>query len=552
MTTHPIALLRAEAQRRLVTPREWRPWLRKMFPEHCNYDFAPHHEEFWDWLWAIEPGVRPRPFVGIWARRGAKSSSVEMSMAALGGRGIRKYVLYVSATQDQADDHVATIGSMMTSQSLYPELAERKLDKFGTVKGWRRNRLWTADGFVIDALGLEVAARGMKLDDQRPDCMVFDDIDSEEDNKAATEKKIRTLTRKLLPAGAEGLAVIAIQNLLIEDGVFGRLASDKPPMLADRKLSGPIPALRNIEWNEEVMPNGATVELPVAGEPTWEGQDLEACRKITLDILRSAFEIECQHDVGVPDGGMFTHVKFRHEPYSNDLLRSLDRVVCWVDPAVSDTDRSDANGIQIDGIRGQVKYRLFSWEQRSSPLETLKIAISKAMEYGAQHVGVETDQGGDTWRSVYRQACQSLGITKERAPSFTSRKAGAGFGSKQHRAQQMLTDYERGRIVHVTGAPNDEPGTHDLLEKALRRFPVRKPYDLVDAAWHSWYDLTRGGGEILYVPHPTRSRNHTPQGVDVWPFDEDMTREQRLELRGVQEREQGLLKARQALKARYK
>ncbi len=83
-------------------------------------------------------------------------------------------------------------------------------------------------------------------------------------------------------------------------------------------------------------------------------------------------------------------------------------------------------GIQIDGIRGQVKYRLFSWEQRSSPLETLKVAISKAMEYGARHVGVEINQGGDLWRSEYRQACFSLGITLDRAPAFKAARAGVG------------------------------------------------------------------------------------------------------------------------------
>jgi hypothetical protein len=49
----------------------------------------------------------------------------------------------------------------------------------------------------------------------------------------------------------------------------------------------------------------------------------------------------------------------------------------------------------------------------------------------------------------------------------------------------MLTDYERGRIIHVLG-------THEVLERALKRFPVQKPYDLVDAAGWSWRDLTDG------------------------------------------------------------
>jgi len=46
----------------------------------------------------------------------------------------------------------------------------------------------------------------------------------------------------------------------------------------------------------------------------------------------------------------------------------------------------------------------------------------------------------------------------------------------------MLTDYEHGTIVHVLG-------THATLERGLRRFPLRKPFDLVDAAYWSWRDL---------------------------------------------------------------
>jgi phage terminase large subunit-like protein len=112
----------------------------------------------------------------------------------------------------------------------------------------------------------------------------------------------------------------------------------------------------------------------------------------------------------------------------------------------------------------------------------LRLAIRKAIELGATTVGVETDQGGDTWYTVYKAAAQAIGI--DRPPRFEQAKAGAGHGPKAERASRMLADYERGRIVHVTG-------THETLERALRRFPRSKPFDLVDAAYWSWHDLRR-------------------------------------------------------------
>ncbi len=55
----------------------------------------------------------------------------------------------------------------------------------------------------------------------------------------------------------------------------------------------------------------------------------------------------------------------------------------------------------------------------------------------------------------------------------------------------MLASYERGQIVHVRG-------THTVLERALKRFGVRKPYDLADSAYWAWYDLC--GGKSRWLP----------------------------------------------------
>src|SRR3954463_16288694 len=57
--------------------RPWDVWLRAEFPEYVTAPFAARHIRLWEWLEALTPGVRPRPKVEIWARGGAKSSSVE-------------------------------------------------------------------------------------------------------------------------------------------------------------------------------------------------------------------------------------------------------------------------------------------------------------------------------------------------------------------------------------------------------------------------------------------------------------------------------------------
>lgn len=476
------------AERREQIETSWRLWLAEMFPRSITRDFAPYHAEYWNWVWSLTPDRRARPFVAIWPRGAGKSMSAELACAAVAARRTRHYALYVCETQEQADDHVQNVASLLESPNYadtYPLAASRKVSKYGTSKGWRRNRLRTASGFTIDAIGLDTAARGVRLEESRPDLLIFDDLDGKLDSPATTAKKITTLTNTLIPARAQSGAVLAVQNLVIPDGIFGRLADGRADFLADRIVSGPHPALV-----------GMTVEQVdgkwriTGGRPTWpQGMGLDACQADMNEMGLTAFRSEKQNEVEPPAGGMFDHLVFRHITW--DQLPDLVRIAVWVDPAVTDKDTSDSHGIQADGIDAQgTVYRLYSWENRTSPEDALKRAILKADELGSLTVGVETDQGGETWRTVFAKVVADLvkegKLTRPRSPRFTSAKAGAGHGSKVERASRMLAAYERGEIVHVIG-------THETLERALRRFPKTKPFDLTDAGYWSWHDLANKG-----------------------------------------------------------
>lgn len=476
--------------------RDWQEWLTSLFASHVGGGFAAHHADFWAWIWAIQRGVRPSPFVAIWPRGGAKSSSAELAAVAIGARGVRSYAWYLCGTQEQSDDHVANIGALLETSQLgryYPDMAARMVGKFGNPKGWRRNRLRTAAGFTVDAIGLDTAARGGKLEDHRPDFIIIDDIDGELDSIATVEKKIKTLTTKILPAGSVDLAVLAVQNLIHSNSVFARFADGRADFLADRIVSGPHPAIVGMTYEDR---GGRYVVT--GGVPTWAGQDLARCQAMIDDFGLSAFLTECQHEVDVPDGGMFSHLTYQYCNWED--VPTLEDVQVWCDPAVTNTDNSDSHGMQADGRHKVGKgadgrdvyrfYRLYSWEGRTTPQDVLKRALRKAIELKASCVGVETDQGGLTWQSVYNEAWRALvedpdvpEITAATPrPTFKDEKAGAGHGPKTHRASQMLTAYENGQFVHVLG-------THEVLERALKRFPKTKPYDLVDAAYWSWYGV---------------------------------------------------------------
>ena len=471
-------------------PDNYRDWLEYFYPSHVDH-FAEHHNTIWQWVDSIESGQPVDPMIAILARGGGKSTTAELAVSYVAAKRARRYILYVRATQDQADKSVDNIAALLESPLFaqnYPAASQRRVGKYGQSKGWRRNRLSTDSGLTVDAYGLDTAMRGTKVEENRPDMIILDDVDSKHDSMGTTKKKIETITTSILPAGSPDLVVFGIQNLLISTGFFAQLAYGQADFLTNATIVGPVPAIDNLEYERVQREDGKYEYKIIDGTPTWEGQNIEVCeRQISLWGLNS-FLVEAQHDVDVTKDGTYTDVTFRRVP--EESVPFLRRRVCWVDPAVSDSDDSDAMGIQVDGIceEGTI-YRLFSWERRTSPKNAIRQALLKSYELDCNEVGFETDQGGALWRdqfyAVYKEMVDAGELpTDWIRPSFRSAKAGS-IGSKRHRHNMMRTAYDRGELVHVEGS-------HVLLENALKRFPIHKPFDLADAAFWSWRSLAAG------------------------------------------------------------
>lgn len=307
-------------------PKQWRDRARLMFPKYVTHPFAPRHAEMWEWAAGIELESAPDPFIGVWPREGGKSTSAEMLVADLGMRGKRRYCLYVRGNQEKANDSVSNIGGMLEAQTVvkhFPDHADRAVNKFGSARGWRRERLHTKGGFVVDALGLDTLARGAKVDEQRPDIIVFDDIDELGDSPAVTLKKRNIITHTIIPAGSRNCAILGIQNLIIPDGIFSQLADNRADFLVDRTVSGPFPALIDFkyEWRMDER-TGRRRAVITAGVPTWEGQSVADCQRFINTWGLQSFQKECQHRVKERSEG----VALRFDPKRHYIDLSDDQV----------------------------------------------------------------------------------------------------------------------------------------------------------------------------------------------------------------------------------
>jgi hypothetical protein len=294
--------------------------------------FAPFHVELWEWVWNLTDTEKPSPLIAIWPREGGKSTSAELACVALGHKRVKKYIIYISGTQAQANDHINNIGNALESSGELrfddPELCTRRIGAYGASKGWRMDRLRTASGLTVDAVGLDGMGRGTKLESMRPDMLILDDIDKDRDTELLVQKKIDALTRKIIPSGGPSVAILGIQNLVHNGSVFSRLADGRADFLSTRKVSGPYPALDNLTYKKDKNRVFLT-----GGDPTWEHLSLDRCQRIVDDIGLVAFLGEYQHDRTAQRGAFFgdlwTESIHVIDPFPIPLHWYIDRSFDW-------------------------------------------------------------------------------------------------------------------------------------------------------------------------------------------------------------------------------
>lgn len=509
-----------EAERALSPPSEakegtrrhleadWRRWVPTLFPTYVSDDygnlipFAPHHEEFWENVWAIRSGERPPPGVYVWGRGQAKSTNAEMATVALGARRVVRYVLYVCGTQDQADDHVANIGDMLerpTVAEIYPELGRPMVGKYGQSKGWRRNRLRTQAGFTVDAIGLDTArSRGAKLEDARPDLIVFDDLDDEADSEATVLKKIRAITRKILPAGADDLAVIAVQNLVHEGSIFSQLVDGRAKFLADRIVSGPIPVIEDLQYEE--LDNGKA--RITGGRATWEGMPIERCQRILYDEGLEAFLVERQHLTDAPTGNLVyrrSRVNAAMERGNTvEPGRGEDTVqVMCLDPGYS--KRAALLAIQERGADRIEMWKEWSFT-RCDDDYIARIAAEHCLDWGVKnfYYDAESPEQAAAVKKHLRRLARQRGIRRKDIPTRFSRVA---FGTYKRYAIKITRWLLDGPTV-AWGAEETEVHTDNafdeiapgIFRREMRGYKLdpKKPEDPVKDkdhgpdAWHAY------------------------------------------------------------------
>lgn len=364
-----------------------------------------------------------------------------------------KFVSAFSGSARQAEGHLKSFKHELdTNQVLrndFPNLCKTRR-KYGTGAAVADNVSMhlTKSGFSFSAKGLDTGVLGQKVDDQRPDLLILDDIEPGESNYSPTEvqKRLVTVRDDILPLGFGAHLVWPGYTTMVDSLVHQMVKTAQGQPAADwiKSLNVKIHYQQPIVDGESFWPQ------------RWSTEYLLKEKEVNPHGYAKNYENDPLDNAG--SWWRREDIKLGTSPYG------LDRTVLVVDGAVTTKTTSDYTGLSVVGldVRGRNFYvreaigvKLAGEDLRNTVLELIE-------QYDVSYIIVETNQGGDMWHIVFHDMPVKVVSVHQKI-------------RKEFRIKQLLITYQRdgGRVFHEKVLPQ--------LERQELAYPMVKNDDIVDA-----------------------------------------------------------------------
>ncbi len=256
--------------------------------------------------------------VRSWSRELAKSTRTMAEVLFLALTGKKFNILMVSNSYDNAE-------RLLLPYKMQLELNPRIIADYGVQQRlgkWESGEFTTKKGVSFRALGAGQSPRGTKNDAKRPDVIIIDDIDTDEEceNKKRIKKKVKWIFEALIPTRSVsvGLLLLVCGNIIAKYCCVTELAkkADKHEII-------------NLEDKN--------------GKSTWPQKNSpENIARIKSMTPWSAYQKEyCNNPIS--EGDTFKEITYGPAP----KISSCEMVVVYADPSTSNKDKSNGGSKQV-------------------------------------------------------------------------------------------------------------------------------------------------------------------------------------------------------------
>jgi phage terminase large subunit-like protein len=370
-----------------------------------------------------------------------------------------KFIAAFSDAASQAEGHLMTFKSELDNNDYlkedYPELCRPKKSSYtGRPVAQSSSRIWQDNDFVFDANGIDTNSLGKKAGTQRPDLIILDDIEKGEKNYSEYQ------------AGRQKNTVfddIAPMNMRARMVFVGTTTMPNSVMDQFRKYATGDDS-HELNWIEE---QNVTVHYfpAILGGDGGEERSVWP-DKWTLEWLQSErhkryFAKNFMNKPLADDGQFWKDDDVRLDSDCDDFGHTL----LSVDPSVTKGKTSDYTGLSVvsRAVSADGKARLYvrhAEQFKGSPESLAARVLALCEQYSVGVLYVETNQGGDLWKSVFKEVPAKYRSKHQKL-------------SKEIRAGKALNFYQQDRIRHTQHFP--------VLEEQMYAFPKVKHDDVLDS-----------------------------------------------------------------------
>lgn len=296
-------------------------WFKYYFPNFYTSEPAPFHKK------ATKRVMSNPEFYEVrsWSRELAKSARTMMEVLKLGLTKKKKNVLMVAATYSDAERLLMPYKTILESNN-------RIINDYGvqeSIGKWEAGEFTTRLGLAFRALGAGQSPRGTRNDAVRPDVILIDDIDTDEEcrNPERIKAKLEWIEQALIPTRSISvpLLIIACGNIIA-----------KYCCITEMGKKADVHDIINIRDKN--------------GKSTWPTKNTEEMIDRALKPISSSSQQKEYYNNPVIIGGIFKNVIWGKCP----PLKSCSTVLVYADPATSNKDvgNSSTKGVGVIGEKG--------------------------------------------------------------------------------------------------------------------------------------------------------------------------------------------------------
>lgn len=366
----------------------------------------------------------------------------------------RNFVAAFADSGHQAQQHLASLKREFDTNALlrrdYPELCKAAYRPSGTSVADNQSLYVAGSGVVFQAKGIDSSTLGAKVGSQRPDLLLFDDVEPDASNYSMHQKAKRqeTIVNAVLPMNLNAVVQFAgtttMHGSIIHDIV--RQTTDPenaPEWVRDEHI--------RTRYFPAIVTDDDGSEASLWPE-RWDLEYLQSIRHTR------SFALNMQNVPTNLDGDFWTQSDFRYDPPP-----AVTRRILSIDPAVTTKTTSDYSGLAVvgfDPVAGRCVVQLaVAVKLGPAALRQRVLAILEANP-GIRAVLVESNQGGQMWHEVLSPLPVKILTLHQTEP-------------KPVRAARVLDYYQMGWVAHSERLA--------AFEEQAMAYPGVAHDDLVDA-----------------------------------------------------------------------